>query len=422
MRNKPSPKDREVTFLSAVRGKVVLHRYDYTSEERVATWYANHELEEMRKCIAATPDTSMETTSEPDEIEPSFSEDSSSSFSSMSSTSSFSSFRALRIKEPPMIPRKSKKNNKKKTSSTKDTSMNCDSTATDAATTLPRRPCLVKRSSLSSLGEENHDPTTLTTNKHNQKQKKNSTKVVTFARSKIIRPSLHRNHYTPAERRAVWYNKDDLLAIKRDNLQTIKAMMALEGSSSNGSPSSLSNSSSEGEFCTRGLEKQTRLGTIEKTELKRIAREAVFEEQAVQKLTQTSTPSLLLSSSLASKLSGKRSMSKSSHRHGRQYVYDHDAIAKVYRIHTRRGEEEAFTYAIEDELAASMYLATVSPKKSPTSSISPKKTSSSQSRHHQNNITKHKSKSSTTTKSSFMSPRPTSLTVTAPGIPCGSRH
>ena len=47
-------------------------------------------------------------------------------------------------------------------------------------------------------------------------------------------------------------------------------------------------------------------------------------------------------------------MSKKKGRRGGNYAYDADAIAKVYREHTKKSEEEALTYAIEDELAASI--------------------------------------------------------------------
>ena len=374
--NVGTEESREVTFLSAVRGKVVLHRYDYTSEERLATWWDADEIERMRKNIAdmeVAGDGNGEYydggDNEPGSmIESSISEDSASSFTSSSSSSSFSSFRALQIKEPPMVPRLMKRRRRKgggsngkdkkpiKLGQKSDTSV----ADTAIASALPLRSCMVEKEKAVSSDEENHEPAATSISRGHNHRKKFKNLKVTFARSKVIRPALHRNHFTPSERRAVWYSKEDLLRIKKENLQTIRSMMSVSPSSSSSSDST----SSFSEPHWRGLEKQTRLGVMEKNEMKRIAREAVFEEQAVQKLTQVSSTIGSGSSSYDNsnspdgekdgKKPRKRLMLKKKGRRGGNYAYDADAIAKVYREHTKKSEEEALTYAIEDELAASI--------------------------------------------------------------------
>jgi hypothetical protein len=259
--------NKHVTFLSALRCKVILRRCDYSEKERVATWYDREELERIKE-------------ESRDEVEA----------------------WAVKVKEPAIALRRHNKTVLSKP-------------------VAPMRSCLA-----TSLSPRKPDKEKATSEPPQ--------KSVSFNPMRTVRPCLHRNHCTKQELQAAWYSRNDLQRIKRENNQFLKLLAS--GVCAMLHNFDTTDSAGSGQmmlYCTRGLENKTPQSARDKLEMKRLAQEAVLQEQRAQRESSSSSLSSLQED-------------------GSFFKYDQEAIARVYRKFSHFSQDLAFKTALSDHQSA----------------------------------------------------------------------
>jgi hypothetical protein len=258
-------KNKHVSFLSALRCKVILRRCDYSEKERVATWYNGEELQRIKE-------------ESRDEVEA----------------------WAVKVKEPGMVLRRPNKT---------------------LLSVAPKRSSLV-----SSLSPRKPDKEKATSEPPQ--------KSVSFNPMRTVRPCLHRNHCTKQEIQAAWYSRNDLQRIKKENNQFLKLLASgVSAMLHNVDDGENDRGSGKMVYCTRGLENKTPQSARDKVEMKRLAQEAVMQEQRAQRESSSSSLSSLQED-------------------GSFFKYDQEAIARVYRKFSHFSQDLAFKTAVSDHKSA----------------------------------------------------------------------
>lgn len=100
-------------------------------------------------------------------------------------------------------------------------------------------------------------------------------KSVSFQDYVTLRNTIHRNDYTPEEKAATWINGEEFASMKEVRKQTLKIMSRAERAGA----TSYKNYGDDEDFCTRGLESKTRMGSRRKKFNMLEATMAVLDEQ-----------------------------------------------------------------------------------------------------------------------------------------------
>jgi hypothetical protein len=95
-------------------------------------------------------------------------------------------------------------------------------------------------------------------------ESKSPCKRVHFFGQVLVRPSLSSNEYTKEESKACWYTNDERKRIRQEISETVHSMTVQDSDSG---------------ICMRGLEHHTRHGSKSRRRNRRVAYNAVFDEQ-----------------------------------------------------------------------------------------------------------------------------------------------